>query len=317
MDQDQLTELDSTPAAQDVLRTLAPVSAIIVPLKARGKILGAMTLLSTHSARCFVDADLTLAADLADRAGLGLDNARLYGDAQRAIQLRDDFLSSASHDLKNPLTAIKGGADVLHKRASRSVEPDAQRMVEMLSRISHAATRMAGLIDQILDVAQLKAGYQLELDRVPTDLLVLANKVVRDFVADTGRAIAIQTTETELTGSWDAARMERVMTNLLNNAVKYSPMGGQIALWFARENGAGRDWAVMNVRDQGIGIPEEELPRVFDRFYRGRNVIGKIQGTGIGLAGVRQIVEQHGGRVSVTSKENEGTTVSVKIPLSA
>jgi two-component system sensor histidine kinase ResE len=189
-------------------------------------------------------------------------------------------------------------------------------MVEMLSRISHAATRMAGLIDQILDVAQLKAGYQLELDRVPTDLLVLANKVVRDFVADTGRAIAIETTETELTGSWDAARMERVMTNLLNNAVKYSPMGGQIALWLARENGAGREWAVINVRDQGIGIPEEELPRVFDRFYRGRNVIGKIQGTGIGLAGVRQIVEQHGGRVSVTSKENEGTMVSVKIPLS-
>ena len=120
------------------------MSGVIVPLRTRGKTLGAMTLLSTDSTRHYVDADLALAGDLADRAAMALDNARLYGEAQRAIRLRDDFLSSASHDLKNPLTAIKGTADVLERRAVRSTEPEAQRSVEMLARISQTATRMAG-----------------------------------------------------------------------------------------------------------------------------------------------------------------------------
>jgi PAS domain S-box-containing protein len=293
----------------------ASVSAVIVPLKTRGKTLGAMTLLSTDSTHRYAAPDVDLACDLADRAAIALDNARLYGAAQRAIQLRDDFLSSASHDLKNPLTAIKGGADVLQKRASRSADPDAQRSIQMLSRISQAATRMAGLIDEILDVAQLKAGYQLELDRSPTDLVALARGAVRDFAADTGRDICLEAGAAPLTGDWDSTRIERVIGNLLNNAIKYSPAGGQIALAVAHEASADGGWAVLSVQDHGIGIPQDELPRVFDRFYRGRNVVGKIQGTGIGLAGARQIVEQHGGRVSVASKEHEGTTITMRIPL--
>ena len=94
-------------------------------------------------------------------------------------------------------------------------------------------------------------------------------------------------------------------------------MGSHIALSLCRENGADGAWAVLDVRDHGVGIPEDELPRVFDRFYRGRNVVGKVQGTGIGLAGARQIIEQHGGQVTVTSAEGEGggTTVRVRFPL--
>jgi signal transduction histidine kinase len=258
---------------------------------------------------------MALACDLADRAAIALDNARLYGDAQRAIQLRDDFLSSASHDLKNPLTVIKGGADLLHRQASRSTEPEAQHSLQTLSRISQAASRMVRLIDEILDLARLKAGQQLELDRSPTDLVALAHTIVRDFGPDTGHIMHVETAEAQLTGDWDAIRIERVISNLLNNAVKYSPPGGQIALSLHSESSGGQGWAVLSVQDHGIGIPLDEIPRVFDRFYRGRNVVGKIQGTGLGLAGVRQIVEQHRGRVSITSKETEGTTITVRIPL--
>jgi signal transduction histidine kinase len=313
--EEHLREFGAAPESQAIMRTLAPVSGIIVPLKTRGKTLGAMTLLSTDSARRYVDADLALASDLADRAALALDNARLYGEAQRAIRLRDDFLAFASHDLKSPLTAIKGTADVLERRARRSTEPEALRSVELLERISQTATRMAGLIDQILDVAQLRAGQQLQLEREPTNLVTLAHRIVRDFQLSTSHVIVVESAETELLGDWDAARVERVISNLVNNSIKYSPTGSDITLALCRENGGTEAWAVLDVCDHGVGIPDDELPRVFDRFYRGRNVVGKVHGTGIGLAGVRQIVEQHGGRISVASTDGGGTTVSVRFPL--
>jgi PAS domain S-box-containing protein len=313
--EEQLLEFDAAPEAQAIIRALAPVSGIIVPLKTRGKTLGAMTLLSTDPARRYTDADLALAADLADRAALALDNARLYGEAQRAIRLRDDFLSFASHDLKTPLTAIKGTADLLERQARRSAQPDALRSVELLGRISYAATRMAGLIDQILDVAQLRAGQQLQLDREPTDLVTVAHRVVADLQLNQTHEIVVLPAERALVGDWDTARIERVVSNLLNNSVKYSPHGSQIVLSLACESAEDGAWAVLDVRDHGVGIPADELPRVFDRFYRGRNVVGKVHGTGIGLAGVRQIVEQHGGRISVTSTDGGGTTVSVRFPL--
>lgn len=305
----------SAPDAQEILGTPSPVSAIVVPLTTRGTLLGAMTLLSMDSACHYTDTDLALAADLADRAAIALDNARLYGDAQRAIQLRDDFLSSASHDLKNPLTVIKGGADILHRRAKESTDAEVQRSLPTLARISQAATKMVRLINEILDLAQLKAGHQLELDCAPTDLVTLTRAIVADFGTHSGHTMTIETSDEQLTGEWDAARIERVIGNLLNNAVKYSPAGSQIGVCIARETSAGQAWAVLSVKDHGIGIPHDELPRVFDRFYRGRNVVGRIQGTGIGLAGVRQIVEQHRGRVSIASTQDEGTTITVRIPL--
>jgi signal transduction histidine kinase len=127
----------------------------------------------------------------------------------------------------------------------------------------------------------------------------------------------VDTAETELLGEWDTARIERVICNLVNNSIKYSPHGSQIALALRREHAVDGAWAVLTVSDQGVGIPADELARVFDRYYRGRNVVGKVHGTGIGLAGVRQIMEQHGGQIAVTSTEGSGTTVSVRFPLVA
>jgi PAS domain S-box-containing protein len=314
---DQLQAFEPTAETQAPLTALAPVSGIIVPLKAGGKTLGAMTLLVTDSARRYVDADLALAADLADRAALAIENARLYGEAQRAISVRDDVLSFASHDLKNPLTAIKCTTDLLERRARRSTEPEMMGSVKQLSRISQSATRMAQLIDQILDVAQLRVGQELQLQLEPTDLVTLAHRVVSDFQQTQSHVVVIDTEETELLGDWDAARIERVISNLVNNSIKYSPDGSDIALTLGRERAADGAWAVLTVVDHGVGIPADELARVFDRFYRGRNVAGKVQGTGIGLAGVRQIMEQHGGQISVTSTEGSGTSVSVRFPLAA
>ncbi|MGH2389205.1 MAG: sensor histidine kinase, partial [Chloroflexota bacterium] len=115
----------------------------------------------------------------------------------------------------------------------------------------------------------------------------------------------------------DAARFERVLANLLSNAVKYSPGGGLIQVRLASDVIGGVGWAAVSVTDHGIGIPETDLPHVFTSFFRGSNVTGKIQGSGIGLAGARQIVEQHGGFIQARSAPESGTTFLVRIPLSA
>src|SRR5205085_140437 len=123
-------------------------------------------------------------------------------------------------------------------------------------------------------------------------------------------SIHVEATVSALVGLWDGARLERVLLNLFANAVKYSPDGGAISLTVSRED----HWAVVTVRDQGLGIPAADLPHIFERFHRAGNV-GRISGTGIGLAEARQIVEQHGGTVTVASQEGCGTTFTLRLPL--
>jgi signal transduction histidine kinase len=118
-----------------------------------------------------------------------------------------------------------------------------------------------------------------------------------------------------LVGVWDGERVERVLANLLSNATKYSPDGGVVRVVLARRTDVGGAWAVVRVEDHGVGIPAHDLPRVFERFHRGANVEGRIRGVGIGLAGAKQIVEQHGGTIALTSEEGLGTTVTVALPL--
>jgi signal transduction histidine kinase len=119
----------------------------------------------------------------------------------------------------------------------------------------------------------------------------------------------------ELVARIDADRIERVLNNLIGNAIKYSPQGGAITVQIAREDDGDDHWAVLVVRDSGLGIPAADLPHVFERYYRATNVRGRIQGTGIGLASVRQIAEQHGGSVTVESAEDAGSTFTVRLPL--
>jgi signal transduction histidine kinase len=175
---------------------------------------------------------------------------------------------------------------------------------------------MAAQIEALLDVARLHAGRRLELKRRPTDLVALARAAAAEHQQTTeGHRICVEARETEVRGEWDAPRLERALGNLLSNAIKYSPEGGDITVSVGRErDGEVGDCAVLRVRDEGLGIPAASQPRVFDRFRRGDNV-GRIAGIGLGLAGVRAIVEQHGGTIAVESREGEGSTFTVRLPL--
>jgi signal transduction histidine kinase len=146
--------------------------------------------------------------------------------------------------------------------------------------------------------------------------VALVHAVVAEQQATTERhQLVITTAEPELVGSWDAVRLERVLGNLLSNAIKFSPRGGEISVSVGREDGAGGTWAVLAVSDRGLGIPADEVPHIFEHFHRAANVAGSIPGSGVGLASVRHILEQHGGSIAVVSHEGEGSTFTVRLPL--
>jgi signal transduction histidine kinase len=298
-----------------ILRGLGFRSEMVVPLVARERILGTLTFVRGAGSPGYGPADLALAEELAHRAALSVENARLYQAAQTSLRARDELLSVVSHDLQNPLTAIKGQAQLLRRRAAQTGTPEMARMADGLARIDAETTKMTRLIGELLDLARMQVGQSLELNRHPVDVVALARQVAADTRATTQDQIRIVTTLDELIVPADAIRVERLLANLLSNAVKYSPGGGRIDVEIGRAAEAGADWAILVVRDRGLGIPAAELPFIFERFHRASNVATQIGGHGIGLWSARQIVEQHGGTITAVSTEGQGSAFTIRLPL--
>ena len=230
-------------------------------------------------------------------------------ELREQLRLRDEFIAQVSHDLKSPLTFIKGLANLRRRRAPQT--EDNKQLLDALEQIEHSAGRMARQLDELVDTSRLEAGRPIELRREPIDLVALAREVAREHQQTTDRHdVQVESSQAELIGSWDPVRLERVLSNLLNNAIKYSPRGGAVNVNVHTAPGA----AIVRVQDHGEGIPEGDLPHIFERFRRGGNVEHRIPGTGIGLAGARQIVELHGGTILAESRVGEGSTFTVRLP---
>jgi phycocyanobilin:ferredoxin oxidoreductase len=253
----------------------------------------------------------------ADGTRLGAVLAMRDVTAQRLLERqKEEFLATVAHDLKNPLTALGGFVQLLQGRAQRGAPLAPDRVVEMTEQMEASTDKMAAMLDELLDLTHLQMGRPLELRRRPTDLVALAREAV---TAQQGRTvrhrIRVETRVDRLVGVWDPSRLGRVLDNLLENAIKYSPAGGDVVVRIDQTASADEAWAHIDVVDQGLGIPPADLPHVFERFHRGANVVGRILGTGIGLAGVHHIVAQHGGTVTVESREGVGSAFSVRLPL--
>lgn len=315
--QEMLAGITDTEMVQ-ILDELGLNSVLIVPLNARERTLGAITFVQAESGRHYDDADLALAENLAGRAALAVDNARLYRDAREALHQREAFFSAISHDLRTPLASIKGLTQSVIRLLERSNSPEAGRMRERLVLVDGSATRMAAMIDELLDLSRMEAGRPFDLDREPVDLIALVRRVAADQQQLTQQhLIEVQATVDQLIGMWDPARLERVLANLLNNAVKYTPDGGVVVVLviLSEMDGSGNRWAEVRVQDEGIGIPAEDLPRIFDRYHRAANASAGIPGVGIGLASAKQIVELHGGTISVESQEGNGSIFIMRLPV--
>ena len=229
--------------------------------------------------------------------------------AQRAVRARDELVSLVSHDLKSPLTTMVLGITFLEDE----VGEEGRRVLHKMERQTRRMTKM---IDELLDVAQLNAGMPLGLVLREIDLVPLVRSVVAEHQESAlDHRIEVQTAIASLVGMWDASRLDRVVNNLLSNAVKYSPAGGRVRVDLTLAREGGRTWALLRITDEGIGIGPSDRDRVFQWYSRGDNALRTtIPGTGIGLAGSRDIVEQHGGSIAVESEEGKGSTFTVRLP---
>ncbi|HET7771460.1 MAG TPA: ATP-binding protein [Chloroflexota bacterium] len=265
------------------------------------------------------------AAPVRDRAGVVVAGVAIFTDVTERKTLEQEkqaFLNAITHDLRSPLTTMMGVASLLRREVSRRPIPQ-QRMIERLMLIDDAGRRMAGQLTELQDIARLRQGKALELERRAVDLIALVQGAAARHQA-TGHKHTISVVQTgldatALLGEWDESRLDRVLDNLIGNAVKFSPDGGTITLSLAREaanaESATPSLAVLRVSDEGMGIPRDDVSHVFDWFRRASNVAGKVAGTGIGLAAARQILELHGGTIDVESEEGVGSTFTLHLPL--
>ena len=231
--------------------------------------------------------------------------------AEATVHARTDLINAAAHDLRGPVTSIVANVDFLLRSLEREPTPGPDWLRHRAGLIAGAARRISSMVDELTDAAKLQAGQRLDLRLEPVDISALVSEVVllRQSTANqAGVQVSVQA-PTGLIVQADRARLERVVDNVLANAVKYSPEGTPVQVEVRAEG----DGAVIVVRDRGVGIPPGELPNVFTPFFRASTAHG-FPGMGIGLAGARTIVEQHGGQINVASAPGEGTTVTIRMP---
>lgn len=261
----------------------------------------------------FAESDLELIQLLADQAAVILESRQLIDQAGRmsareqAAHLKEDFLSSAAHDLKTPLTGIIAQAQLMQRRAQRNpADPTDQVGLE---RIVRQGQRLKTLVLELLDGARFDTG-SVVLTRTVFDLAAGAREVC-DRAVSTEHRLSLDADE-PVVGAFDRIRISQLLENLVDNAVKYSPYGGDILVRVWREGSCVR----VSVKDQGIGVPTQDLPALFERFHRGSNVDARrFAGLGLGLYFCRQIAEQHGGRIWAESAAGRGSTFHVALPL--
>jgi PAS domain S-box-containing protein len=290
-------------------------SLLILPLRTRREMIGALIIAANDPDRAMTDDKLPLAEVLAERAALAIENAKLYTEqveARRKVEdlsrLKDEFLSIASHELRTPVTSIKGYTQLAKMLIK---EGDLGTSEEYLDIALDQIDRMSRLILELLDVSRIETG-RLEIRREPIPWGHFVREVVhRHHTAVSERRFHVAVPHQDKVVTGDRDRLEQVLGNLLENAVKYSPDGSDITVTVDDRG----DSFVTAVCDRGIGIPADELGQVFERFHRGRQVSStNYGGLGLGLYITKQIVERHGGAIWVESREGQGTTFYFSLP---
>ncbi len=285
----------------EILQAVAPRSLMTVPLIASGKVLGALTLVASDSGRRFDDDDLALAEELARRAALAIDNARLFTEANQATRARDEMLAIVAHDLRNPLNTVAMSASLLLETVSAAGRPLEQKQLAIMRR---ATDRMSRLIQDLLDVKRIEQG-RMTVDPRPQAISAIVSEAV-DMLRPLAEAQSLTLTAEIPDGLpkilADPPRIQQVLSNLVGNAIKFTPRGGRITLRARPEAGE----VCFVVADTGPGIPADQLPHIFGRFWQARSA--DKRGIGLGLAIARGIVEAHRGRIWVESEVGRGSS---------
>jgi PAS domain S-box-containing protein len=304
-----IAEAIPDPEQRRRLQELGLKSYLAVPLRVRGQTLGVITFVAAESARRYDDADLAVAEDLADRAGVAIDNARLYGELREADRHKDEFLAMLAHELRNPLSPVRNSLHIMKQPGVNA---------ETFGRVRDMAERqikhMARLLDDLLDMARISRG-RIDLRREIVDMAGIVQRAVettRTLLEQRHHELTVSLPPQPVRVEGDPARLEQILTNLLNNAAKYTDPGGRIGLTVQRDG----DEVVLRVRDTGIGIAPDLLPKVFDLFVQAERRLDRSQGgVGIGLTLVKKLIELHGGSVQAfSSGAGKGSEFVVLLP---
>ena len=305
-----LTALTISDRQAAIARELSVASLMVVPMVARDRALGAIALISSDASRPFSDQDLALAQDIATRAALAIDNARLYEEARKANQTKTDFLAVVSHDLRTPLNAIMGYAELLMMGIPEPVPPAAS---ERLHRVQTSAKHLLYLLDELLDFARLDSGketlhvQEIDLNDVVRDVAA----VIEPLVTKRGLEFGVTLPSHPLRLQTDPDKLRQVLLNLLGNSVKYTDRGRVQLEVSEGAHGA----AYIRVSDTGVGIAEHHLTDIFEPFWQVDETQRQREGgTGLGLSVVQRLVRLLGGDVSVESELGRGSTFSVVLP---
>ena len=296
-------------------------AAISVPLIAGGEVIGVLSL-RFQEERPFSGADRDLIYAIARGCAQALERSRLYeaeraarGEAEDAVRARDEFLSIASHELRTPIAALKGATQLILRRQARG-DLDDERLIRTLTILNETADRLAGLTDDLLDVSRLRTGH-LALSVTPTNLVELVTSVVQRSLdgLDRRHRIVLDAPENCSAITLDPDRVDQVISNVLDNAIKYSPAGGRIEIRVAPE----QHGMMVSVRDEGIGLPQSSTETIFEPFGRAENAAtSHLPGMGLGLYICRNIIDLHGGWIRAESAgEGHGTTISFWLPESS
>ncbi|MFN2603630.1 MAG: PAS domain S-box protein [Gemmatimonadaceae bacterium] len=308
VDHERMRQLITNDEQFNVLRSLNPQSTMTVPMIASGKIVGALSLVSSHEEHQYTTEDLAIAEELGRRAALAVENARLFDEAQLATKARDDMLAIVAHDLRNPLNTIFMTSQFLLEIVPESERPTEHKQLSILWR---SAERMNRLIQDLLEVKRIEGG-KLALETRVTDASSIINEaveVLRPIAAASKLGLDCDIASDTPKVTADPPRIQQVLSNLVGNAIKFTPAGGQIILR-ARP---GDKEACFVVADTGPGIAPDALPHIFGRLWQGNRA--DRRGIGLGLTIAKGIVEAHGGRIWVESQLGAGSSFYFTLPI--
>ncbi len=291
-----------------LLRQMNPTSEILIPLHIRARSIGVLTVVRCGGSTSYTDEDVALFEELSNRVAQTLDNVRLFNDTQQAVQLRDEFLSVAAHELRTPVTSMRGFSQTLLRLADKGQILDQERIVQSLRTIDSQSTKLATLIEQLLDISRIEAG-RLVLAKQDNDLSALLQSIVTEMQRRTSQHTLTLNCPDSFHATVDPVRLEQVLVNLLDNAIKYSPKGGSITVIAT----PGAEEIEISVQDNGIGIPPERRQNLFNRFYQAHGD-GTLGGMGLGLYISRQIVELHSGSLTAEFPAQGGTRMIICLP---
>jgi two-component system phosphate regulon sensor histidine kinase PhoR len=306
------------PPVQAMVRASNAASLLLTPFGAGQELTGALTLVRNQGGRSWTEPEIEAVQSLARDLGRALEHARLYEGEERHVaelqsldQAKTRFLASSSHDLRTPLTNIIGNVEIIQ---DAEAGPVTATQASMLDAVSRNGRRLLSLIEDMLTISKIQLGV-FTSDLRPVDLAHLVPEpvdLVMPSMADGEITFDVRAPRDGLMVNGDAGQLGRVLTNLLTNAVKYTPRGGRVTC----TAGAQDDDAVLVVQDTGMGIPVDEQASLGTPFFRASNAVRReIQGSGLGLSIVRTVVGQHHGQLKFESVEGVGTTVTVRIPL--